>query len=305
MTENIEMRPRKILGILAVIAASVLFGCGYTTGRVARLEGMSESCNSLWIELISIVYYLSICGVRRKNPFRRIEKKQMLLCITCGAVAVFLSNYMFMVAYSYLPVAETTMLHFLHPTLICIFMCLFFREKFTFARLLAIVCSLAGLILINGTISSGTVVGIVAAILTGVFYAVYPVLIQTTSLGEVESLTVVLYMAFFGAVSAAIFSWMNGTFMLPLNTTVLLCDIITAVVNSSGYLLTCYAVKIIGATNAGFGSMLEPITSCVIAALVLGETMKINVLYGAIFIVLSIVFSSLGDLLSERRKVAK
>ncbi len=110
MTENIEMKPRKILGILAVIAASVLFGCGYTTGRIARLEGMSESCNSLWIELISIVYYLSICGVRRKNPFRRIEKKQMLLCITCGAVAVFLSNYMFMVAYSYLPVAETTIL---------------------------------------------------------------------------------------------------------------------------------------------------------------------------------------------------
>ena len=42
------MKNQKLSGILAVIAASLMFGLGYTFGDVVIAEGMSETCNGLW-----------------------------------------------------------------------------------------------------------------------------------------------------------------------------------------------------------------------------------------------------------------
>lgn len=294
-------KSRKILGTAAVITASLLFGLGYTFGSIIRAEGMSETCNALWTSLISITCNLLFCGVRRKNPFRRISKKQLLQCVLCGVCATWLCNVMFLVAYKYLTVAEATMLHFLHPSMIAVFMTVCFREKFTRAKLAAIVSSIVGMLLITGGCQANSLTGIAAALATGILYAVYPVMLETTSLREVDSSTVVLYMNIFGALSSAVVSLSNGTFMLPNTPTVFVCDVIIAVTGVTAYLLTGYGVRIIGATNASFGSMLEPIASCVFAAVVLSQPLERNVLFGAFFIVLSILFTSVQDLPGKHR----
>lgn len=294
-------KSKKILGTAAVITASLLFGLGYTFGSIIRAEGMSETCNALWTSLISIACNLLFCTVRRKNPFRRISRKQLLQCILCGVSATWLCNVMFLVAYSYLSVAEATMLHFLHPSMIAVFMTVCFKEKFTRAKLAAIVSSIVGMLLITGGCQANSLTGIAAALATGVLYAVYPVMLETTSLREVDSSTVVLYMNIFSALSSAVVSLSNGTFMLPNTQTVFFCDLIIAVTGVTAYLLTGYGVRIIGATNASFGSMLEPIASCVFAAVVLSQPLERNVLFGAFFIVLSILFTSVQDLPGKHR----
>lgn len=294
-------KSRKILGTAAVITASLLFGLGYTFGSIIRSEGMSETCNALWNALVSITCNLLFCAVRRKNPFRRISKKQLLQCVLCGVCATWLCNVMFLIAYKYLTVAEATMLHFLHPSMIAVFMTLCFREKFTRAKLAAIVSSIVGMLLITGGCQANSLTGIAAALATGILYAVYPVMLETTSLREVDSSTVVLYMNIFGALSSAVVSLSNGTFMLPNTPTVFLCNLAIGITGVMAYLLTGYGVRIIGATNASFGSMLEPIASCVFAAVVLGQPLERNVLFGAFFIVLSILFTSVQDLPGKHR----
>lgn len=301
MQATTTSKSQKIFGTASVIIASLLFGLGYTFGSIIRAEGMSETCNGLWTSLISIFCNLLFCLIRRKNPFKRISRKQMLQCIICGVSATWLCNVMFQVAYNYLSVAEATMLHFLHPSLIAVFMTVCFKEKFTREKLAAIVSSIVGMLLITGGCQANSLTGIAAALATGVLYAVYPVMLETTSLREVESSTVVMYMNIFSAISAAVVSASTGTFMLPNTSTVLLCDIFVAVTGVTAYLLTGYGVRIIGATNASFGSMLEPIASCVFAALALNQPLESNVFFGAVFIILSILFTSVHDLPGKHR----
>ena len=296
------MKNQKLSGILAVIAASLMFGLGYTFGDVVIAEGMSETCNGLWTSIFAVIGNSVIGIVRKKSPFKKISPRQTGLCIISGICAVWLSNLMFLIAYKYMEVAEVTMLHFLYPSLIAVFMTLAFKEKFTKEKLGAIVCSITGMLIITGGFELGHPVGLAAAMTTGILYAVYPVMLETTSLKEVESGTVVMYMNIVGGISALVISLATGTFMLPVNATVLLCQIAVSLTSVTGFLLTAYGVKVIGATNASFGSMLEPIASCIFAAAVLGQKLGKNVLFGAVFIILSILFTSLHDIREEQKK---
>ena len=60
------------------------------------------------------------------------------------------------------------------------------------------------------------------------------------------------------------------------------------------YLMSSYAVHTLGATDTSFGAMLEPVASCVIAALFLGQKMGIKILYAGLLILLSVFFCSLN-----------
>ena len=293
---------RKVLGIGAVIGASLLFGLGYTLGDIITAEGMSETCNGLWTALFAASGNLAINLLREKNPIQRLPVKQILLCILAGFASLWLSNCLFLVAYKYMEVAEVTMLHFLYPSFIAVVMTCVFHEKFTKAKLMAIISSIIGMLIITGGFRLGHPVGLAAAIGTGITYALYPLLLETTSLGQVEGSTLLLYMNITSGVSALVISVATGRFMLPVNATVLGCQIAVSLTSLAGFLLTAYGVKVIGATNASFGSMLEPIISCVFAAVLLGQTIGANIYVGAVFIVLSILFTSIQDIPGDRIK---
>lgn len=297
-----KVKNQKFLGILAVVGASLMFGLGYTFGDVVMAEGMSETCNGLWTAVFAIMFNSIIGIARKKSPFKKISPKQTMLCIISGVCAVWLSNLMFLIAYKYMEVAEVTMLHFLYPSLIAVFMTIAFKEKFTKEKLAAIVSSIVGMLIITGGFKLGHPVGLAAAMTTGILYAVYPVMLETTSLKEVESSTVVMYMNIVSGISALTISLATDKFMLPVNGTVLFCEVAVSLTSVIGFLLTAYGVKVIGATNASFGSMLEPIASCIFAAVALGQSLGKNVLIGAVFIIFSILFTSINDIRAEQKK---
>lgn len=285
---------KQLRGYAAVIAASLLFGMGYTLGSIVQAEGMSETCNSLWISLFAIGLNLILSRRMKRSPVASMTKNRLFLCILCGFCATWLSNVLFMVAYRYVSVPEATMLHFLHPSLIAVFMSLFFKERFSPAKLAAILCSIWSMFLITGTVSQSSWIGIGAAVLTGVCYAVYPVMLEVSPLRDLESTTVVFFMNLTTAVCALLISLAAGKFMLPVSPVVWGCDIILGITNFIAYLLSNYAVHTLGATNTSFGSMLEPISSCVIAAILLKQSMGIQIFYAGLLVLLSVFFCSLN-----------
>lgn len=292
---------RKIKGMAAVLGASLLFGLGYPLVSIVWHEGMSEASNGIWTGLLGIACNLVYAAIKRKNPFKRITGKQNLLCICCGFSGVWMCNYMTMIAYGYLSVPEVTMLHFLHPALIAIFMTVVFKERFSTSKLGAIILAVMGMTLVTGTIPAGSSIGILTAILSGIFYAVYIVLMEKTTLAQVDGMTVVLYMSVTSTLSALVTSLCNRTFMLPPTPLTWFCDAVLALSSVVAYALTAYAVRTNGATSTAFASMLEPIASCVFASLLLNETMGKGVLLGGVLIVLSVVFSSLNASIPKRQ----
>lgn len=289
-----QRKNKQVQGYAAVIAASLLFGMGYTLGSIVQAEGMSETCNSFWTALFAIGLNLVLFQKKKRKSLSVMTKTQLSLCILCGFCATWLSNVLFMVAYRYLSVPEATMLHFLHPSLIAVFMSLFFKERFSLAKLAAILCSIWSMFLITGTVSRASWIGIGAAVLTGVFYAVYPVMLEVSPLGDLDSTMVVFFMNITTAVSALVISLGAGKFMLPTSPVVWGCDLILGITNFLAYLLSNYAVHMLGATKTSFGAMLEPIASCVIAAILLKQSMGIQIFYAGLLVLLSVFFCSLN-----------
>lgn len=284
------------MGTLAVIGGSLMFGQGYSFGNLIVAEGMSETCNGLWTGTFAVLLNAVMGLARKESPFRRISKKQLSLCCICGVFAIWMSNFMFLVAYRYMGVAEVTMLHFLYPTAITIFMAVFFHEKLTKEKVAAAISSIIGMVIITGGFRLAHPVGLAAAMSTGILYAIYPVMLETTSLRDVNNSTIIMYINLTSALTALLVSLATDKFMLPVNGLVLLCQIAVAFTNVTGYTLTSYGIRIIGASNASFGSMLEPVAGCVFAALILKQTLGSNVLVGAVFILLAVFLTTAKDL---------
>lgn len=286
----------KIKGLAAILLASVLFGLTYSTAKIVQAEGMSESGNGFWCGLMSLCFVLVYSLVRRKNPFKLASKKQILLCAVVGSVGIWLSGYMFMIAYRYLSVSATTMLHFLHPVMIAIFMSIAYKQRFTLATLGATVLSIGGMFLITGEIVASSALGIIAAVLSGVFYAVYAVLFEKSDLANLDAGAAMVYIYLASSLSSAVASILMGEFMLPVTGVVWATDLVMSATGLAAYLLTVYAIRCLGATGASFGCMLEPITSCLLAVVIFKETLTANLIWGSVLVVLSVVCITLNDL---------
>lgn len=157
--------------------ASISFGTEYTFADIVASEGMSETCNGLWVGLITLLIGFVYCAIRKQPPIKRMTKKQLLLCVIVGICAAWLCNVFFLLSYHYLSVSEVTMLHFLYPTITTVFMAIAFKERFTLAKAVAILCSIIGMLLVTGGFSGGSVIGMLLAISTGILYAVYPIMV--------------------------------------------------------------------------------------------------------------------------------
>lgn len=288
-----------LAGVIAILAASVFFGIGYPLSSMIEASGMPKSANVFWLGVLSVIFNLILHAVKKNPVVIKLNWKQILTLAFAGFMTRWLQGFLFMTAYGYLAVEEVTLLHFLHPSLIAIFMTAFFKERFTWAKALAILCSLAGAVIITGGISSGSVVGIIAAVMTGVTYASYPILMQVGPFEEMKTETVILYMDLFGMLFAFIIAICSGTFSLPLSGTVLGCECGYALSAFIAYLCYGFSVKKIGATNAAFGSMFEPIASCIFAAIIFGSSLTLNILIGGICVMLSVLFCNLENTTSS------
>lgn len=293
---KIKLTKEQQKAYIAICVSAILFGATYTVGDIVEASGMSKECNSFWTSIFAICLNLSLGLVTGKSPFQKVTHKQRALSFLCGVSATWLSNYLFLVAYSQeVSVAEATMLHFLHPAMIAVVMSVLFHERFSMAKIMAILCSLVALVLITGGSINGNTIGIIAAISTGVAYGVYPLLLEVTTLRELKGRTILIYMHIACAICAATVSVIRGSFMMPITPVVWVCDLMNSCLAFGAYYLSTYAIGIIGATNASFGAMLEPVASCFIAAMVMHQALGINVLFAGVMILLSMFFCAMND----------
>lgn len=289
-----------VTGVIAIVAASVFFGVGYPISSILEETGMPKSANIAWVCAFSIILNLILHAIKKEKVLIKFTGKQILALALGGLMVKWAQGFLFMTAYGYLEVEEVTLLHFLHPSMIAIFMTIAFKERFTWAKLLAVICSVGGALFITGGISTGSAIGIAAAILTGVAYGTYPVLMQEGPLKGIRTETVILYLDLCGMLISLVISLCAGSFTLPISGTVWAGELAYALTAFIAYLCYGISVKKIGATNAAFGSMFEPIASCITAAIVFGSALTKNLLFGGICVMLSVLFCNLENTTGSR-----
>lgn len=193
--------------------------------------------------------------------------------------------------YKFMASGIATTLHFMYPVLTTLIMMLFFREKKSIWRFMAIALAVAGVFFLSQGDDSGSItfIGIFIVLLSALGYALYLVTVSQLKVGQMKGLRLTFYVFLFGTLLLFIGIGTTGhTQPIPnLHTAgnlVMLAIIPTVISN----LALVRAVKCIGSTLTSVLGAMEPVTAVCVGIFMFGEPFTKSVGLGIILIITAV-----------------
>lgn len=251
------------------------------------------------IRMISTgIILLSVCAIKNKNKIFDVWKgrNNFLRMAAFTVFGLILCQYAYFTAIEHSNAGTATVLQYLSPAMILVFMCLKNKKSPSAAEVIAIILAVGGTFLIatGGNLSSFSITpaALVWGLLAAVFLVCYS-LIPTKLLKISDTPTVLGWgMLAGGTVIMLIFRpWeIMPVISLPLIGAVSGIVILGTVLAYSFYL---EGIRLIGATKASIISSIEPVAATVISAFWLGTDFSFADIIGFIMIISTVFIISL------------
>lgn len=210
-----------------------------------------------------------------------------------GFLGLFLYSALYYYGIEQLTSSEACILNYLWPLMIVLFSCLLLKEPLTARKILALLCSFLGIIILSVGDSSGTghpIAGILSCIIAAACYGLFSVLNKKADMDQDLTMMVIWFTTALCAGIAGLF----GPTWVPIPPTTWVGLLwIGIVVNAVAYLL--WALAINGSTvTAGIANLayLVPLLSMVLSVLFLHEPLRLRAVLALILIVGGILMQS-------------
>ena len=193
----------KSKAIISVIIASVLFGLFPSIQKLILANGTPPLVLVVCCNGVACLVGLAASIFRHRSL--KLTRRQVPAIILVGFCGLFLTDYLLDIAYTLIPVGYVTMLHFMYPSLVCLFMALLFHERITKWKTLAIISSVIGLALLAGGGFSGSMAGIGIAVITSFTYVFYMIASDKTAARQIPVEVRLFYSNLVVTIAAGIF----------------------------------------------------------------------------------------------------
>lgn len=230
------------------------------------------------------------------KEMKNYKAKDYLIMSGLGFLGLFMYSALYYYGISVLSSQEACILNYLWPMMIVIFACVILKEKLTVKKIIAIIMSFAGIVVLSlgsGEPASGNkLLGIIACAAAAVCYGLFSVLNKKHSLSQsVTMMWFWLVTAICSTAAGLIFEkWqaISGTQFLGIAW-------LGIVVNAIAYLLWAIALKN-AEDSAKIANLayLVPFLSIVISALVLKEQLSVNAVIAIALIIGGILLQSVN-----------
>ena len=220
-------------------------------------------------------------------------------CLTMAGLG-FLGLFMYSALYYYgiaeLGSQEACILNYLWPMMIVIFACIILKERITVKKIIAMLISFAGIVVLtlgSGGVSSGNrLFGIIACVTAAVCYGLFSVLNKKHSLNQNVTM---MWIWFTTALCSLVLSLIFENWQPIAGVQWLGIAWLGIVVNAVAYLLWAIALK--GASDSAKIANLAylvPFISIIISWLVLKEQITINAVFALVLIIGGILIQSIS-----------
>ncbi|WP_129600873.1 DMT family transporter [Anaerophilus nitritogenes] len=199
--------------------------------------------------------------------------------------------YFIYVAYTYISGSLATIILFTHPAMISCYEFFFMQTNRDIRKLLALICSTLGMILVvwNPHVSLN-IFGVVFSLLGAICYSFYALGLNEKRTKKLNSIVISGYVSFFCSISYFIVGLFNHTIFIPSTINGWIYIFILATFSTVFATITfCKGVQLIGPSNAVIISTFEPVVACISGFFVLGEILTIPIIIGGLLI-LSAIF---------------
>lgn len=281
-------------GVLLTILSAVLFGCNPLISKQIYALGGNSVTLSFYRMLITSIGFWIINKFYTREDFR-VSGRELKKLFWC-AQGYCLTPYLLWSSYNYLPSGLATTIHFVYPVLVLLGSVIFYREKLNGKKIFSCLLCVVGIVCFCQMSGDVTAFGIAIALLSGVTYTSYILLLDHSGLVDIHPYKLSFWLAAIGAVELLIISVGTRTLTFDIEPAgwvlTVVFAIITGAVASTAFQL---GTKYIGAQNASLLSTFEPLTSVAVGIIVYHEAMTTRTVLGIIAILLSVIIVSISN----------
>lgn len=219
-------------------------------------------------------------------------KKGIIILIISG-MAIGLNWVFLFNSYNYITVANATIVYYLAPVIVIFVSPIFLKEKLTLKKVLSVICSMIGLVLIVRTGQSSSNInltqGIINAFLAACLYA--SVIILNKFIKNVDDYTKTFIQLFMA--SMVLLPWViyRNNILFDSPKSIILIAILGIAHTGIAYCLYFSAMKELKAQSIAILGYLDPVSSVVFSIFLLKEPFSIYQLIGGVIILLSAVIA--------------
>lgn len=280
-------------GPMFVILAGICWGILGIFSRVLSANGFSAiqiTAVRCVVTAITLTMYLFL---KDRNKLK-IDIKDIWYFIGTGTVSVVLLNIFY-----FLTIEETTLsiaaiLLYTAPYFVVILSAIFFNEKITSQKVIALLLAFLGCVLVTGIIGSQsfklTSIGLLTGIGSGFCYALYSIF-GTIALRKYDTMTVTAYTFIVAAVSIVPFSHPGEMAEIIMNSNVVMMNgvLIGIISTLFAFLFYTKGLQNMEAGKASVLAFIEPMVATITGILIFNEQLNIQNMAGISLIFISIV----------------
>lgn len=211
-----------VKGYIYVIISGILFGCMPLFANIFYNNGITSLSLVLYRFLLSIPVLYIIC--KRLNIDLKIKKrefKDLLLISIFGYSSTAMLLYL---SYNFIPSGLSTSLHFTYPVIITAACIVIYKEKLDIIKILcSILCTVGIFLFLNEiNLTGNSFLGILLAIASGFTYSYYMIFLEKSSLDNMETFKVVLYLCIISSIFLFIYNIIFGTLVVKMKPIIFL-----------------------------------------------------------------------------------
>ena len=275
----------KLNGFLYGILSSASFGLI----PLFAIPAMQHGMNFMPILLYRFTFAtlaLAILLTVRKVSFKITKKDFPPLFLL--SILYLISSVFLLWGYKFMPSGIATTLHFMYPVITTVIMMVFFRERKSLWRMIAIALAISGVFFLSNTKGEFEIsfIGIVIVLISAVGYALYLVTVGQVKNDNLKGLRLTFYVFLFGTLMLVTGMGITGNIEpIPDMTTagnLLLLAIIPTIVSN---LALIEAIKNIGSTLTSVLGAMEPVTAVIVGIAVFGEMFTLSIGLGITLII--------------------
>ena len=245
---------------------------------------------------LSLAAFVKVKGQRIRHG---MERRQFWLLVLNGAI-IGVNWILLFEAFRFTTVAVATLCYYLQPTLLILASPLFFKEKLTGRKIFFAITAFIGMILVSGVLRGGAsqqdnLKGVAFGLMAAILYTAAVIINKkVTGVDHYEKTIIQLASAAIVLIPYILLTEdVTSIELVPL--TIVLILIVGIVHTGLVYYLYFGSMENMSAQAVALLSYIDPVVAVIASWLVLGETLTVMVVIGAILIIGSAVMSERGS----------
>lgn len=298
-----KLRNRKFIGTLAGIAAAICYGTN-PLGALKLYDAGMQTNSVLFYRFGLAWTIIAVVMLFRKEKLKVTWPEFRVL--TGLGLLFIVSSLTLYLSFHYMAAGVASTILFTYPVMTALIMTIFFHERVTFATLLSLLLSCAGVVLLYWSDNGDTLsmVGVLLVLASALSYALYIILMNRGNL-QMSPIKINFYVLLYCALGMLAYSLIAGLPLTLPHGTVSWFYVgwLALVPGIFALVLMVYAAKYVGSTATAILGALEPLTAVLIGLFVFGEPFTVYLAIGIVLILAAVVIIAMAQQKKHTDKV--